>query len=259
MAKPKSPKTAPAAPAPDLSYIAPALRQFAVATESLKFDPRNARLHSDRNIQGIQKSLLEFGQQRPVIVHLDGRTVIAGNATLQATILLGRSHIAAMPSELAGAMATAYGLADNRTPESAEWDLEQLGILLKELEAGQFAVENLGWQDFELDPLMAAEWTPDPIAEMPDRPAPAGAETGQEASNPANGPDEPSTPETPFDDPPKQDLTDKRPDAPRFLAVTVEQLATIQLAIDRVRAEQEEPEMPESQALVKIAEAFLAS
>ena len=39
-----------------------------IAISKLKFDPRNARVHDERNIEAVVVSLKEFGQQRPIII-----------------------------------------------------------------------------------------------------------------------------------------------------------------------------------------------
>lgn len=141
---------------PDLSHISDPLRRFAVPTDSLIQDPRNARVHPDRNIHAIRQSLQQFGQQRPIILHADGHTVIAGNGTLIAARLLGWTHIAATPSALDGGAARAFGLADNRTAESAEWDVELISDILGDLQAENFPLDSLGWSAPEIDALMSS-------------------------------------------------------------------------------------------------------
>ncbi len=46
-------------------------------------DPRNARSHSERNLEPIALSLLEVGAARSVIIDEDG-VLLAGNATVSA-------------------------------------------------------------------------------------------------------------------------------------------------------------------------------
>lgn len=96
-------------------------------------DPSNARKHGQRNLEAIASSLKAFGQQKPIVV--DGRGIcLAGNGTLEAARSLGWQTIQAVRSELSPVEAVAYGIADNRSAELAEWDLEVLPKLLESLD-----------------------------------------------------------------------------------------------------------------------------
>jgi len=118
---------------PDLSYIIPELRQFAVPIESLVVDPNNANTHDEKNMTAIVKSLDTFGQRLPLIVDKTTRVIEAGNGRYVAAEQLGWTHIAVLLCDDTSAMAAAFGLADNRTGELATWDVEKLSFLLKEL------------------------------------------------------------------------------------------------------------------------------
>lgn len=93
--------------------------------ETLVNDPRNVRRHDLRNIDSIVISLSRFGQQKPIVVTTEN-VVIAGNGTLQAARELGWETIQAVVTDLKGDALTAYAIADNRTAELAEWDIEAL-------------------------------------------------------------------------------------------------------------------------------------
>jgi len=96
-----------------------------VEIDTLVYDPANVRQHNEKNIEAIKASLSRFGQQKPIVVDADG-VVRAGNGTLIAAKSLGWSSIQVVRTELRGAEATAYAIADNRTAELAEWDDEAL-------------------------------------------------------------------------------------------------------------------------------------
>jgi len=96
-------------------------------------DPANARKHGERNLKAIIDSLRAFGQQKPIVVDRRG-VVIAGNGTLEAAKRLGWEEIAIVRTELEPTQATAFGIADNRTAELAEWDEEVLVSLLDSLD-----------------------------------------------------------------------------------------------------------------------------
>lgn len=125
-----------------------------VKCDSLKFDPANARQHSDRNIETIQKSLTQFGQRKPIVVWKD--TVIAGNGTLRAAMALGWAdvEITRVPDDWSKDQITAYAVADNRTSDLASWDEEVLLDILAEL-GDNAMIEASGFTDEEIDDLRA--------------------------------------------------------------------------------------------------------
>jgi DNA modification methylase len=105
-----------------------------VPISDLTPDPANARKHGERNLSSIIDSLRAFGQQKPIVVDRRG-VVIAGNGTLEAAKRLGWEEIAVVRTELDPTQATAFGIADNRTAELAEWDEDVLVSLLDSLDA----------------------------------------------------------------------------------------------------------------------------
>jgi len=92
-------------------------------------DPANVRVHPQRNIDAIKASLARFGQQKPIVVGA-GNVVRAGNGTLLAARELGWTHLSVVRTSLEAVEATAFGIADNRTAELAEWDEPALAQLL---------------------------------------------------------------------------------------------------------------------------------
>ena len=116
-----------------MTKIHQSLKQFQVEIDSLTSDPSNARHHDRKNIEAIKGSLSRFGQLKPIVLHANGETVIAGNGTLAAAKELEWSHIAAVTSGLESSEATAFGIADNRTAELAKWEDAVLEDLLQSL------------------------------------------------------------------------------------------------------------------------------
>ena len=133
-----------------------------VALGSISPDPANTRKHSRRNLDAIKASLRRFGQQKPIVVDSRG-TVLAGNGTLAAATELGWSEIQIVRTALAGVDATAFGIADNRTAELAEWD-DNLGDVLAALKAEDFPLEEIGFDEADLGKFDVAE------ASMPELP-----------------------------------------------------------------------------------------
>jgi ParB-like chromosome segregation protein Spo0J len=121
---------------------------------SLKFDPRNARKHDDRNIKAIMDSLSKFGQQKAIVVGEDN-IVIAGNGTLEAAKRLGWDTIDVRRSGLKSDEATAYAIADNRSAELAEWDDPVLGDILSELKESGWELDDLGFNDEDIKSILS--------------------------------------------------------------------------------------------------------
>lgn len=114
-------------------------------------DPRNARVHSQRNIDEIRYSLRRYGQQKNVVVTSDG-VMIAGSGTLEAARQEEWEFVDVKVWTGSLADARGYGLIDNRSAEHAEWNDE---ILAEDL--GQFLPDEraeLGWKDSEWDALL---------------------------------------------------------------------------------------------------------
>ena len=130
-------------------------------------DPANVRLHSERNLEAIKASLRRFGQQKPIVVDANG-IVRAGNGTLAAAAALGWTTIKIVRTKLAGAEATAYGIADNRAGDpdvGSEFDQDALAATLAALQA----------EDADL--VEASGFSPDELAAMLTAPEPAPAAT----------------------------------------------------------------------------------
>lgn len=122
-----------------------------VPCDTLSFDPANLRKHGKKNLDAIKASLRRFGQQKPIVVDAKG-IVLAGNGTLAAAQELGWSEIQIVRTDLAGTQATAFGIADNRSAELAEWD-EKLGDVLASLKAEDFPLEDIGFDAADLEEL----------------------------------------------------------------------------------------------------------
>src|SRR5262245_39514747 len=156
---------------PNLLHIAEALRPLAIPIASINFDPDNARLHSDENIDAIMKSLKEFGQDQPLVVQKQGMIVRKGNGRLQAALKLGWEWIAAFVVDENDVRAVARAIADNRTSELASWDEEKLAALLKSIkEAEDIDLEVTGFSQTDIDQLLSPDIPEDEVPEPPDDP-----------------------------------------------------------------------------------------
>ncbi len=104
-----------------------------VSLASLVPDPANTRTHDARNIDSIKASLAAFGQQKPIVIDASNK-VIAGNGTVAAAKALGWCDIAVVRTNLNGAEAIGYSIADNRSGELAQWDDAALAATLAALQ-----------------------------------------------------------------------------------------------------------------------------
>jgi len=120
----------------------------------LDLDPANVRQHDEKNLAAIKSSLKRFGQQKPIVVDPKG-IVIAGNGTLTAARALGWQSIQVVRTNLLGAEATAFAIADNRTAELATWDD---GALVQQLQALKLEdsalIESAGFDDLDLEKML---------------------------------------------------------------------------------------------------------
>jgi DNA modification methylase len=123
---------------------------------SLRLDPRNPRLHSNKQIAQIANSIKSFGFNVPVLVDGDSR-VIAGHGRLRACKLLGITEVPAVRLEhLSEHQKKAFMIADNRLTENADWDNGLLGEQLKILAEAEinFSLESTGFEMGEIDLLI---------------------------------------------------------------------------------------------------------
>lgn len=81
-------------------------------------DDRNARLHNERNIAEIARSLQELGQHRPFVVQKGTNRVIVGNGMLQAALSLGWTEGFVLWLDDDNLSAIRRGIADNRTKDT---------------------------------------------------------------------------------------------------------------------------------------------
>lgn len=109
------------------------LRPLLVPIDSVQLDPKNARRHPQRNLEAIAESIVRFGQLKPIVIWR-GR-ILAGNGTHTVIAALDWTHIARVeaPPSMTEQEAIAFAIADNRTGDLAEWDLEELNARFEEI------------------------------------------------------------------------------------------------------------------------------
>ncbi|MGB7680487.1 MAG: DNA methyltransferase [Candidatus Acidiferrales bacterium] len=142
---------------------------------SLRPDPKNARLHSDKQVQQIARSIEAFGFNVPVLVDANSQ-VMAGHGRLLACKLLDIAQVPVIRLEhLSQPQMRAFMIADNRLTENSEWDNRLLGEQLKILSEAEldFSLEVTGFEMGEIDLVIenfspASEGADDPADTLPE-------------------------------------------------------------------------------------------
>jgi len=131
---------------------------------------RNARTHSEAQVELIAGSIREYGFTNPVLV--DGENgIIAGHGRVMAARQLGMSKIPVIElAHLTEAQKKAYILADNKLAEQAGWDKDLLAIEVADLTALGVDLTGIGFDATEIDALLGRT-EPDPREdEVPEPP-----------------------------------------------------------------------------------------
>lgn len=138
-----------------------------------KKNPRNIPQSA---IDKVATSLKEFGWRQPVVVDKRGIIVVGHARYLAAQALELESVPVHIAKNLTAKQVKAYRIADNRVGEEAEWDEDLLKSELEDLEAGEFDLTAIGFDEVECLQLLAgegendveAEWQGMPEFEQPD-------------------------------------------------------------------------------------------
>src|ERR1700692_23108 len=140
----------------------PNLQVEYLAISDLKPNPRNARLHSQKQLHQIAASISEFGFNVPVLIDR-GNVSIAGHGSVDAARKLGMETVPVLRIEhLTDEQKRAFALADNKIALNSDWDLEILRVDMKELSALDlnFDVEVTGFETAQIDLLIDGPTAP---------------------------------------------------------------------------------------------------
>jgi DNA modification methylase len=118
---------------------------------------KNSRTHDDAQVAQIAASIKEFGWTNPILVDGD-KGVIAGHGRLLAARKLGMAKVPTIElKDMTEAQKKAYVIADNKLALNAGWDNNFLALELQDLKNQDFDLTLLGFDDKELDALLAPE------------------------------------------------------------------------------------------------------
>lgn len=128
---------------------------------------KNARTHSEEQISQIIESIREFGFTNPILIDQHNE-LIAGHGRLEAAKIVGLETVPAVRlSDLTEQQVKALRIVDNQLALNAGWDLDLLAAEIVELEADDFNLDLLGFDDDFLAGLLPDEMDIDPDREQP--------------------------------------------------------------------------------------------
>ena len=105
---------------------------------------------NDDAVDAVANSIKEFGWQQPIVVDNEG-VIIAGHTRYKAAQKLGLKHVPVVVADnLTPDQVKAYRLADNKTAELADWDMDLLNDELDQ-------IRDIDMSDFGFDDLDSLE------------------------------------------------------------------------------------------------------
>jgi DNA modification methylase len=124
--------------------------------EDVKPYEKNPRINDDA-VDAVAGSLREFGFRQPIVVDAEG-VIVVGHTRWKAAKKLGLEKVPVhIATDLTPEQIKAYRIADNKTNELAEWDYDLLPIELGELQACNYDLGLLGFDEDELLKIMNPE------------------------------------------------------------------------------------------------------
>jgi ParB-like chromosome segregation protein Spo0J len=136
---------------------------------------KNAKAHGADQVAKIASSMAEFGWTVPCLVADDGE-LIAGHGRVLAATQLGLTEAPVIVlGHLTEAQRRAYRIADNKLTELGTWDETLLSAELNDLLAEDYDLSLIGFDDAELEALLAGEVDPETASregedDVPDAP-----------------------------------------------------------------------------------------
>ena len=198
-----------------------------VPVDDVKANPGNTRRHAEKDISATAASMLEHGQQWPILVQPDDLVIMAGEGRWLAAKKLGWTHVAVLASDIKDDGERAlFSIRDNRTAELSEWDVPELSQRLQALNE-RFDLPDTGlWEGYELEPLL---------------------EMRSDLLEQDGAPDKSSGGEG-----------DSRPDMGAPLILTMEQRGVVDRAVKAVRENEGYDDISEGRAIELVCGDFLA-
>lgn len=136
-----------------------------VAIDRVTPYPGNPR-KNEQAIRKVAESIEAYGWQQPIVVDADN-VIIAGHTRYQAAQLLGHAKVPiTVADNLTPEQVAKYRIADNKVAEYSQWDEAKLVDELNALIDAGFDTDGLGFEDAELEKLLAEETQEDDTAQI---------------------------------------------------------------------------------------------
>lgn len=135
-----------------------------------KIKPYENNPRKNLNYDKVAKSIKEYGFQQPIVVDKD-MSIIVGHTRYEAAKKLDLKTVPVVIAELNPLKAKAYRIADNRLNEDSKWDFSLLNKEFTDLMDNHFDLDNLGFDNKELENLITFEpefKTDDDVPEIED-------------------------------------------------------------------------------------------
>ena len=148
----------------------------------LQNDPKNARKRTDKSAKLIKQSLEQYGAARSIVIDENNR-ILAGNGTIAGAKAAGIKNLKIIESNgdeiiavkrtgLSEEEKVGLAIADNRTGDLSEWDIDMLEQLSQEHDLNDF------FDKKELDDILSKKEVlptegltdPDDVPEVPEEP-----------------------------------------------------------------------------------------
>jgi len=139
----------------------------------LKPYPNNPRLNDDA-VEAVAASIHEYGFRQPIVVDPDF-VIVCGHTRFKAAQKLGLDKVPVhIAKDLTPEQIKAFRIADNQTASLAEWNYDLLPIELGELQAANYDLGLLGFDQDELAKLLNPDGKeglcdPDEVPTPPDQ------------------------------------------------------------------------------------------
>lgn len=132
-----------------------------VPTSALQMWDRNPRDNAAA-VDKVAASIQRFGFGAPIVARRADGEIIAGHTRLMAARKLGLERVPVRYLDLDPTEAHLLALADNRLGDIAEWEHDQLVVLLRNLQAEEVDLAGIGFDEKDLSILLASGATIDP-------------------------------------------------------------------------------------------------
>ena len=112
---------------------------------------------NDRAVDKVASSIREFGFKVPIVIDKNG-VIVAGHTRMKAAKKLGMKEVPCIVADdLTDDQIKAFRLADNKTAEFAEWDIDLMTAELEEINMSEFAEIDMSQFGFDTESVPEEE------------------------------------------------------------------------------------------------------